>query len=189
MQQGALSAFAYEGAFASQPLATNLESLVPFVSRLGGPGCPVAAPGGVLQGRFGWLNPATGYVSNTRTTAQDASGVVIPLRSLNGSNGGVVGGPRGIAGPQASWTWETWDPQYRAYRTRAGIVTTLQGRGNFWLRFPGGALPTQPVYASLVDGSAISGAADNAEPTHFSVCTEAQPGSLAIVSSTLFFTP
>jgi hypothetical protein len=61
--------------------------------------------------------------------------------------------------------------------------------GNFWLRFAGGALPGNSVYASLVDGSAVSGSAADCELTPWFVCSIAPPGQLAIVSTTAKFSP
>jgi hypothetical protein len=183
---------AYEGAFASQPLAQNLELRAPFASVAARPGAPRSNSPGTIQGRFGWLNGASGLVNNTRVDASDRIGVVIPFRSLNGANGGVVGGPRGIAGPQASWSWEFWDPTVTpcgGLRVRPGLVVTLHVRGNFWLRFAGGALYGNPVYASLVDGSAVSGSAANTELTPWFVSSQGPPGQLAIVSTQAFFTP
>jgi hypothetical protein len=187
-----LATFAYEGAFASQPLAQNLELRAPFASVTAAPGAPRSNSPGTLQGRFGWLNSATGLVNNTRVAADDRIGVVIPLRSLNAANGGVVGGPRALAGAQASSTWEFWDPTAApagALRIRPGLVVTLHGAGNFWLRFPGGALYGNPVYASLADGSALSGEADGSELTPWLVCSNAYPGQLAIVSTSAIFPP
>jgi hypothetical protein len=187
-----LAAFAYEGAFSSQPLAQNLELRAPFRSVTAGPGAARSAAPGTIQGRFGWLNSASGLVNNTRIASDDVAGVVIPFRSLNGSNGGVVGGPRGLAGYQASWTWEYWDATISpagGLRVRPGLVVTLHARGNFWLRFAGGALYGNSVYASLVDGQAVSGPAANTELTPFKVCSIAAPGGLALVSSTASFTP
>lgn len=191
MNPSPLAAFAYEGAFASPPLAQNLELRGPFASVLAGPGAPVSNTPGTIQSRFGWYNPATRLVNNTRESPQDAPGVVIPYRSVNGVNGGVTGGSRG-AGPQSAWTWEYWDSTILpvgALRVRPGLGVTLHARGNFWLRFAGGALYGDKVYASLADGQAISGPASNAELTPFVVCSQSGPGTLAIVSSTAFFTP
>jgi len=187
----ALSAFgAYEGAFASPPLAQNLETRAPFASVLTGQQAPRSNVPGTIQGRFGWLSQS-GLVNNTRLAASDRIGLVIPFRSLNGANGGVVGGPRALAGSQASWTWEFLDTTTAppVLRVRPGLVVTLHGRGNFWVRFAGGAVPGNTVYASLVDGSAISGPADNAEATPWSVITVTQPGALGIISTSVFFTP
>ena len=182
----------YDGAFASRPLHQNLELRAPFASALAGAGAARSNTPGTIQGRFGWFNPASGLVNNTRVSAADALGVVIPFRSLNGPNGGVVGGPRALAGAGNSWTWEFWDPTVTpagGLRIRPGLVVTLHARGNFWLRFPGGALYGNSVYASLTDGSAISGPAAGAELTPWVVCSIAAPGELAIVSSSAYFTP
>jgi len=182
----------YEGAFASAPLAQNLELLGPFRSVLAGETAARSNTPGTVQGRFGWLNPASGLVNNTRIDSTDTLGVVIPLRSLNGANGGVVGGPRGLAGSQASWTWEFWDwtvTPAGGLRIRPGLVVTMHTAGNFWLRFAGGALPGNSVYASLVDGSAVSGSAADCELTPWFVCSIAPPGQLAIVSTTAKFSP
>lgn len=188
-QSSPLAAQAYEGAWASPPLMQNLELRAPFRSSTAGPGAARSNSPGTIQGRFGWLNSATGLVNNTRVASDDQIGVVIPFRSLNGSNGGVVGGPRGLAGPQASWTWEFWDPVAGALRVRPGLVVTLHVAGNFWLRFPGGAIFGNSVYASLVDGSAVSGPAANCELTPWFVSSIAAPGTLAIVSTTAQFSP
>lgn len=182
---------AYEGAFASPPISPNLEARAPFASVLAGPGAPRSNDPGTIQGRFGWFNPDSGLVNNTRISAADMLGIVIPFRSLSSFNGGVVGGPPNLAGAQNAWTWEFWDSTIAprgAFRVRPGLVVTLHARGNFWLRFAAGALYGNSVYASLVDGQAISGVADNAELTPFKVCSVAAPGDVGIVSSTAFFT-
>lgn len=179
----------WEGAFASPPVAQNLEIRAPFRSVTAGPGAARSNVPGTIQGRFGWLNSATGLVNNTRVDSTDAQGIVIPFQSINGANGGVVGGRRGVAGGQAAWTWQYWDPTVNALRIRTGLVVTLHNAGNFWLRFPGGALYGDTVYASLDNGYAISGVADNAEPTPFKVCSITRPGQLGLVSSSASFTP
>jgi hypothetical protein len=191
-QNSPVAAFAYDGAFASAPLAQNLELRAPFASVVAGPGAPRSNFPGTIQGRFGWLNLSTGLVNNTRTASDDVIGIVIPFRSLNGANGGVVGGPRELAGWQNASTWQFFDPTVTpcgGIRVRPGLVVTLHARGNFWLRFAGGAIYGNSVYASLVDGSAVSGSAANTELTPFKVCSIAAPGNLAIVSSTAKFTP
>lgn len=177
----------YEGAFASRVLAQNLETLAPFSSSLGGAGSWRAGGGGVLQGRFGWGNPATGLVLNSQTTPADVLGVVIPLQSVNGANGGVIGGPPALGGPQASWSWQYFDRMYSAWRLRQGLVVTLMSTGNFWLKFAAGAGYGDTVYASQTDGSAISGETAGATETPFSVCSNCGPGELAMVSSTAYF--
>lgn len=183
---------AYDGAFASAPIAQNLEARAPFRSVTAGPSAARSNDPGTVQGRFGWLNSETGLVNNTRVASDDVLGIVIPFRSLNGANGGVVGGPRGLAGPQASWTWEFYDPTVTpcgGLRVRPGLVVTLHDRGNFWLRFAGGAIYGNPVYASLADGSAVSGPASDCELTPWLVCSMGRPGQLAIVSTQAIFTP
>lgn len=178
---------AYEGAFASRVLGQNLETLAPFASVVAGPGAFRAGPGGLLQGRFGYANPTTGQVFNARASTEDVLGVVIPLQSVNRANGGVVGGPLQFGGPQASWTWQTYDRAYKAWRLREGIVATLMSTGNFWLKFAGGANYGDTVYASLMDGSAISGVIEGAIETPFKVCSDTGPGLLALVSTTARF--
>lgn len=161
-QVGPFNAQVYEGAFCSQPVQGNLERNFPSVLA-NAPGGLVAAPAGTIQGRFGWAS-ATGIVNNTRVDATDVLGVVIPLQRL---------------GP----TWQFYDPVVNAWRIRGGINLTLMAQGDFWLRFAGGAYTGTPVYASLVDGSAISGETDGAELTRWLVCSNAAPGCLAKVSS------
>lgn len=177
----------YEGAFASRVLGYNLEVLGPYRSVLAGVGAFRAGVGGVLQGRFGWGNAPTRAVFNAPQSPQDALGVVLPLRSVNAANGGVVGGPAAFGGPVASRSWQTWDPVYRAWRLRQGIVVTLMDGGNFWLKFAGGANYGNTVYASLTDGSAVSGEIAGAVVTPFKVCSECDAGGLALVSSTAQF--
>lgn len=177
----------YEGAFASRILGQNLETLAPFASALANGGAWRAGAGGVLQGRFGWGNSATGLVLNTQTDPSDVLGVIVPLRSTNNANGGVIGGPAAFGGPLAAWTWQTYDCTYKAFRMRQGIVCTLHVSGNFWLKFAGGANYGDPVYASLTDGSAISGVSSGAVATPWRVCSNARANGLAIVSSTAKF--
>lgn len=177
----------YEGAFASRVLGYNLEVLGPYRSALAGSGAFRAGVGGLLQGRFGWGTTA-GYALNTPTLTTDVLGVVIPLRSVNAANGGVVGGPAAFGGPIAQRTWQTYDPAYQAWRLRQGIVATLMVSGNFWLKFAGGANYGDTVYASLTDGSAISGSGvEGTVVTPFKVCSECNAGQLAMVSSTAQF--
>ena len=177
----------WEGAFASPVVGQNLELLAPFASAVAGAGALRAAPGGVLQGRFGFASVSTGLVWNFQQDPSDVVGVVIPLNSVNGANGGVVGGPASLGGRQAQWTWQVWDKAARAWRLREGLVCTVAMRGNFYLRFPGGADYGNTVYASLIDGTAISGPSDGAVQTPWIVCGDCGPGSLAVVSSTAFF--
>lgn len=177
----------YEGAFASRPLGQNLETLAPFASVLAGAGAWRAGPGGLLQGRFGWGDPDTGLAFNTPASLGGPLGIVIPLRSVNTANGGVIGGPAAFGGPAASWSWQTYDRVFRAWRLREGIVATMAASGNFWLKFAGGANYGDTVYASTADGSAISGEVAGTVITPWKVCSEASPGNLALVSTTARF--
>lgn len=186
--RGAFTGASFEGAFASRVLAQTLETLAPFASVLAGPSALRAGPGGLLQGRFGFADPATGLVLNTApSSGVYALGVVIPLRSTNNANGGVIGGPARFGGPWAQWTWQTFDRAAKAWRMREGIVATLMSTGNFYLKFAGGANYGDTVYASLTDGSAISGVTGGAVQTAFKVCQPVGPGCLAVVSSTARF--
>lgn len=171
---GAGDVQAYPGAFASAPLFQNGERRMPSAPALGP---AYAAPaGGTIQGRFGWGSPASGTVANTRTSASDQLGVVLPLRAQSGAM--VIG-----------WgsTWQFYDPAVRALRIRQGLGVTLMSRGDFWMQFDGGAYAGEPVWASLVDGSAISSQTDNAELTPWVVTTNANPGMLAIISTNAQF--
>lgn len=136
----------------------------------------VAQEGGTIAARFGWGNNAARTVANTRTGAQDQLGVVVPLAS--GYGAGVIGFGR---------SWQFYDPLVRAFRIRQGLPVTLMAQGDFWLRFVGGAYTGSRVYASLVDGSAISGETDNAEQTPWLVCSNAPGGGLAMVSTSAYF--
>ena len=182
---------AYEGAFASRVLAQNLETLAPFASALSGAGSWRSPPGGLLQGRFGFGDYSSGLVYNSplNLAVPYELGVIIPLESTNNANGNVVGGPARFGGPWARWTWETWDKTNRAWRLRQGLMVTMMPNGNFYLKFAGGANYGDTVYASLVDGTAVSGSGvANTVETNFKVCGNGAPGRLVIVSSSAKFT-
>lgn len=120
----------------------------------------VAAPAGAIVARFGWTDSQT--VFQPRQAASDGLGFV----------GSVYG---------------TWQRVFRddtgAWVARAGLPVTLYQDGAFWACFAAGAYGGDPVYASLVDGSCISGYDPNAELTRWSVMTPCQPGELAIIST------
>lgn len=175
----------YEGAFASRVIGRSLETLAPFASGLGS---FQAGPGGLLQGRFGFADAITGRVLNTAPVGPYSFGIVVPLQSVNYANGGVIGGPVRFGGPQAAWTWQTYDRAAKAWRMREGIVVTLMPTGNFYLKFAGGANYGDTVYASTVDGSAISGDPGlNAVATAFKVVGDSCGAGLVCVSSTARF--
>lgn len=186
--RGSIGGRVYEGAFASRILAENLETLAPFMSSAGTWQAPT---GGLLQGRFGFGDYPTGLVYNAPVdpNAPYELGVVIPLESTNNANGNVVGGPSRFGGPLARWTWETWDKTAKAWRLRQGLMVTLAPNGNFYLRFAGGANYGDTVYASLIDGTAVSGSGvANTVATNFKVCGQGGPRQLVVVSSSAKFT-
>ncbi len=178
--QGAAYGYPYAGAFVSSPIdrSNGPTWFNPVPSVLAGSGALRAAPGGAIQGNFGWANPATGLVSNSRVTAADQVGIVKPYRSSSGAD--VVG---------FGWTWQFYDPLVCAFRVREGVTVNLIAAGHLWLRFAGGAYAGETVYASLSDGSAVSGPAANCESTPWIVSGNGDPGNLAIVSTTARFSP
>jgi hypothetical protein len=179
----------YEGAFASRVLGQNLETLAPFASSLSGSGSWRSPPGGLLQGRFGFGEYASGLVFNAAPDGPYELGVIIPYDSTNNANGDVVGGPARFGGPWARWTWQTWDKTAKAWRLRQGLMATMMPQGNFYLRFAGGANYGDTVYASLIDGTAVSGAGvANTVVTPFKVIGNGAPGRLVVVSSSAKFT-
>ena len=90
----------WEGAFASRVIANNLETLAPYTSALAGPGGFRAAPGGVLQGRFGFGSAITARFE-TLSKAPETSEASHPPANGQYANGTVVGGPAKLGGPQA----------------------------------------------------------------------------------------
>lgn len=158
----------FEGQFV-QPNPQYQLSNPPYTSAPAGAGQFVAAPGGLIQGRFGWGDPSTGLASNV-PTAGATLGVVLPY-----------------AGWRADWGRVYFDPTVNAYRIREGLNVTLMTGGPFWLRFAAGAVAGQPVYASNVDGAALSGYTAEATLTPWKVSTPTAPGGLAIVSTSAFY--
>lgn len=120
-----------------------------------------AGADGLAVARFGWADADTGFASNARTSPTQALGFVLPV--VNGNS--AVRVARGV--------------RY----ARPGVGVTLMAGGDFWAKFDGGASAGSPVYASLVDGSPISGEADAAELTPWYVATDCPPGGLAIIST------
>jgi hypothetical protein len=117
---------------------------------------------GLAVARFGFADVDTGLVDNARTSPAQLLGFVFP--AVNGNSAVRVSrGQRYV---------------------RPGVGVTLMQGGDFWVRFIGGALPGARVFASQVDGTAISGDAADAEPTSWYVVTYAEPGGLAIISTT-----
>lgn len=121
-----------------------------------------ADPDGLAVARFGWADVDTGYAANTRTKPAQLLGFVFPL-----ANG-----------------YQAIRPHRGVRYIRPGVQVTLMQAGDFWAKFDAGASAGQQVHALLVDGRAISGEADGAEPTQWFVVTDTQPGGLAIISTT-----
>ena len=121
----------------------------------------LAAEDGLAVARFAWADLGTGFAANARTDPAQLLGFVLPL-----ANGRAIRIHRG-----------------QRY-ARPGVSVTLMKSADVWVRFPYGASAGQQVYASIVDGTAISGEAADTEPTPWFVVTSAQPGGLAIISTT-----
>ena len=141
-----------EGDFAS----TN-----PYHSVLAGEGALKAGENGVTIGKFAWVDPATGLVSN----AQVANGV---LGFVRRDNTALI-------------------TQYLAESTLlipAGFGVTLYDKGDFWARFAGGATIGQKVFASITDGSVSAAATAPADTvdTGFVVASTAVAGALAKIT-------
>lgn len=132
----------------------------------GGPaGSPRAGEHGVAVGRFAWMD-AAGITLNVRGSAQDLRGIALPQ-----------------VGPGVDWRVMFYDDVTNTFRIRQGLPLSLLSKGNVWVRFPGGAVVGSPVYANVLDGSAISGYSVAGELTPWSVITPASPGQLAIIST------
>lgn len=129
----------------------------PRSSLVAGGGFFVAGPDGLYMARFGWADPATGLARSERV-AGALLGFVQP----------IVGFRRQISVRDM---------------IRPGYPVTLFSAGDFFARFDGGAIVGQPVYASIVDGKAISGEADAAELTPWVITRGCGPGGLAIIST------
>lgn len=135
----------------------------PYAVQLAGPVAFRAGTEGLAVARFGWGDLDSGLVDNVRSRAVQVLAYVFPV--VNGNS--AVRVCRGV--------------RY----ARPGIGITLMRSGDYWVRFRGGAEAGQPVYASSVDGTAISGEADAAEATRWWVVTNAAPGGLAFISTTI----
>lgn len=133
----------------------------PRATLLAGFDCFKAAEDGLAVARFAWADRNTGFAANTRTAPDQLLGFVLPL-----ANGYMLRVYRG------------------QHYARPGVGVTLMKSADVWARFAGGASAGQQVYASLIDGAAISGQADDSEATPWFVVTDTAPGGLAIISTT-----
>lgn len=128
---------------------------------LAGPVAWRAGNDGLAVARFGFADSDSGLVDNVRSNARQSLGYVFP----------VVNGNSSI---------RVWRGQRYA---RPGVGVTLYRAGDYWVRFAWGAQAGAIVYASTVDGTAISGESDGAEATRWYVATDTGPGGLAIIST------
>jgi hypothetical protein len=143
----------YEGAFASRNPVCTLT-----------PGTVVGASD-IAVGRFAWADPVTGEVSNTQ----------------------IAGGQFGIAIPRPGlWAVTYWlrTPNAPPVRMlRAGKPCTIYSSGEFYVRFPLGALIGNPVWVDPATGIAYgSNATGDYVETKWTAVTNARPGSLGIIS-------
>lgn len=113
---------------------------------------------GVEVGVFAWVDPDTGHVENVRRSSDHPIGFVLPVANFETI-------PR---------FWGVIPPGYQI---------TLATRGDFFTIFPNGATRGQQVYASIFDGTPISGETADAQITPWYVVTDAAPGGLAIIST------
>lgn len=137
----------YEGAFASR---------APYVSL---PGEYQVGLTDIAMGRFGWVDPATGFVSNTSSSGASI-GIIVPRFGL----------------------WSLTYFQSGTWFLRSGKPVTLAVRGDFWLRFPYGAAISQTVYADPSTGIAYGADGGGFTRTVWSLLTNCDAGSLAKVS-------
>lgn len=144
---------AVEGYFASRNPASVL---------LAGPVAWRAGNDGLAVARFGFADPDSGLVDNSRINGRQILGFVFP--AINGNSAVRV--------------------QRGQRYARPGVGVTLMQGGDFWVRFASGAQQGATVWASTIDGTAISGESDTAEPTRWFVVTDTGPGSLGFISTT-----
>lgn len=118
-----------------------------------------------ILAQFVWCDAYYGTVGNTRSAPWQFIAYLIPERGMRQST------------YRSNGRW--W--------LRSGCAAAVQTAGNIRMRFAGGAQAKSPVYASLVDGSALSGYAANAEQTQWTVVTNCMPGGQAIISTWVNF--
>jgi hypothetical protein len=125
----------------------------------GGGSFRAADPDGVFMARFAWADVETGFAASHPQTANDLLGFVQPYPGY------------------------LWRVVREGRIIRPGYGVTMFASGDFYARFPAGAEAGQRVYASALDGSPISGEADDAEITPWWVAAGCAPGELAIIST------
>lgn len=147
----------YAGAFASNNPRSSLLA--------GGGFFKAAQPDGLYMARFGWADPNTGWAYSDR----------------------VAGRLLGFVQPVAGFRRQLTRPTADGVLIRPGYPVTLFSAGDFYVQFAAGAVAGSRVYASYVDGKAISGQAASAELTPWFVNTNCAPGGLAIISTRSIF--
>jgi hypothetical protein len=117
-----------------------------------------AGDDGVEVGVFAWVDPDTGKVENTRYSNDYSIGFVLPTADYE-------------ALPLYSNT------------VPPNCQVSLAVKGEFFGRFRHGSKVGDRVYASVLDGSLISGEAPLAQATSWYVISDVPPGGLAIIST------
>ena len=126
----------------------------------------VAGPQDAITAHFCWCDPIDQTVANTRSAPWQILAYLVP---------------------QAG----NWNLVYTAngfLYLRKGFPATVLTRGNLRVRFPSGAVAGQSVYASLLDGTQISGYSANAELTPWFVVSNCAPWGYALISTWSTFT-
>jgi hypothetical protein len=142
------------------------------------------APFGIYEGAFASKAPACTLTGNTVVSAVDlAVGRFAWRDPITGecANAQISGAQYGIAMP----VWGRWPLTYlsRGVRfVRAGKPITLWGSGDFYVRFPNGALIGNTVYIDPATGITYGADAGGFVATKWRVVTNARPGELAIIS-------
>lgn len=113
---------------------------------------------GLIMAHFGWADPLTGKAGSLYN-AEGLLGFVQPQpgnRRRLSVDGAMI---------------------------RPGYPVTLFSGGDFYARFAAGAEAGSRVYAALLDGAPISGEADAAVITPWTVLQSVGPGGVAIIST------
>jgi hypothetical protein len=121
----------------------------------------VSGPSDTIMGHFVWADPIEGTVANTRTAPWQLLRWLAPVRG----------------------DWNRVYFQNGFWYLRSGLPASLVEVGDLRVRFAAGAQAGSSVYASLVDGGAISGVALNAELTPWFVTKNGNPGSFTNIST------
>lgn len=114
----------------------------PFANVSAGAWALTAGPDGVQMGIFGWVDPATGQVTNVRPDGGGILGFVLPIRGM--------------------WNWQrtTRTPLGAAVRgliLRAGMGVTLAAAGDFVTTFPFGGDAGAQVFTDPTTGVPYAG--------------------------------